>query len=451
MKIRAITMNAANMAVQQNTQRNQYQAQSAGSMFSPRYKVSISKEGRDLIRQQSSHAGENAQSAQSISTQRKLFRQQDQDELQEDIRQGYHAELRDIEEEIKEANRAALNSDNLDQRTQDLINVMNSQRDRQAEETERRLKEAREWAMQAAGYQEGIEENNRDLVMLLRTMEEAEKAEEERENGKARVENDDSAPDFGMPINKFIKGSATQFVTSSLKRESLVMDGYANEKQAGHRFIRMADQITQNVIAGAERVKDSFDEENYTDEEIAKEMSAYRRGIGKSDKDVEDIRKEGQLILHDATIEKLVHIKNNPLGGLLAAKQSMMLTAADSTVNQTVNNHLVEGSGEIAEEAQKLLHERHSLDRIRQSREEQKEDQEEVKEEKAKEEQVKEEEAKEKEVSEEVKEEKAEEKEVKQEREKRLSENIQTEGIQTEGIQAATIQAEGILAASDAM
>lgn len=189
----------------------------------------------------------------------------------------------------------------------------------------------------------------------------------------------------------------------------------------------MADQITQNVIAGAERVMDSLDEENYAGDELAKEMRAYRRGIGKSNKDVEDFRKEGQLILHDATIEKLVHIKNNPLGGLLAAKRSMMLTAADTAANQTVNNRLVEGSGEIAEEAQKLIKEIHSMDRIRQNREEMKEE--------AKEEEVKEEESK-----------KAEEAQ-----EKRLRENIQAEDIQEEGIQAETIQEESISAASDAV
>ncbi|MCM1044127.1 MAG: hypothetical protein NC417_01325 [Candidatus Gastranaerophilales bacterium] len=404
MKIRAITMDAANMTVQQNNQRGRQQGQTGNNMFSPRYKVTISKEGRELSRQYSSRTVENTP---SLREEKKLLRQQDQDELQKDIRQGYREELKSIEDEISALNRSVLDQDTLNKRTQDVIDVMDSQRDIQAEENERRLKEAQELAMQAAGYQEEVDENNRDLVMLLKTMEEAEKAEEERESGEISVEHKGGVlPDTDISESSLIKDSAVQLATSSLERESRVMDGYADRMKEGQQLIKTADQITQNVIAEGKNINASLEEDNYADAEIVESMNVYRNSMEINYKDVEDAREEGQLIMHDATIEKKVHLKNNPLGGLSATERSMMWIAADTAVNEAADNRLSEGSRDLAKEAQKLIDERNSLDRIQQNREEVKEEQEE---------------------------------EAKEEQEKGLSGSIQADDTQTETIQAESI------------
>ena len=69
---------------------------------------------------------------------------------------------------------------------------MQEQKDFQAEEALKRLKEAQQAAaMRTSRHQEEIDENNRDLVTLLKTVEEAKKAEEEQKDNS--VEGEDSS------------------------------------------------------------------------------------------------------------------------------------------------------------------------------------------------------------------------------------------------------------------
>ena len=164
-------------------------------MFGPEYEVTISEEGRNLSRQQTAQKEMGVIGAQNSGETRALLRQLEEDQLAEKKRQGYYDELEELEKQIKVMNAAygRMRSDlsyndplmkELVEKQQLLQEKMQEQKDFQEEESLRRLKEAQRMAaMQASQYQEEIDENNRDLVTMLKTMEEADKAEDVQGNG----------------------------------------------------------------------------------------------------------------------------------------------------------------------------------------------------------------------------------------------------------------------------
>lgn len=392
MQIRAITVNATGiMAAERGIpgngalSTNQAQTESS-SMFGPECRVTISQEGKNLSRRQTAQAETGFQSTQSVKEERMLLRQQEEAELTKEIREGYREELNEITKQISEYNTsyarferdkviydAALMDKTVDEQME-LMDAMQSQKQFQIEESQRRAREAQQMAMQSAQYKEEIDENNRDLLTLLKTMEEAEKRENEQENGEVKSDGNGSS-DTGNSVGDVIQNSAAQFMTSSVNREGIVGELLAGIGESGHWFLDTANSITQNVLQKSADIRAAIEDGSFTDGQITEMMQSFQEGMALNYKNVEDFRAFGLQVLRDTREAKIQHIADDPLKGMQQTKRSMMLSAADAALGEARQGTLDKASQELEDEVQKLIDERNDVDKIRQDREEDKEEQ----------------------------------------------------------------------------
>lgn len=394
MQVRAITVNAASLAAEWNIQGNSPlgtdQAQARDSGFGPECRVSISREGKSLSRQQAAQAEKekDVRSAQSIREEKKLLRQQEEAQRAKEIREGYREKLNEIEKQITDYNtsyakfdmRSVVYDADLMQKTvekqQELKEAMRSQKQFQAEEGQRRAREAQQMAMQAAQYQEEIDENNRDLLTLLKTMEEAEKAEDERENGEVKSDGSGAGVDAsgtGNSVSDVIKGSAAQFMTSSINREQDVQERMAEIDESGRWFLNTAASITQNVLKKSAEIRATLDDESYTDEQIAEMMQNFQEGMAQNFDNVKNFRAFGLKVQRDMREARIQHIADDPLKGLQETKKSMNQSAIDAALGEARQSGLEKASQELADEVRELIDERNDVDGVRQDKEEEKE------------------------------------------------------------------------------
>lgn len=398
MQIKAITVNAAGMTAAGRglpgnnlAAANQAQAEN-GSGFGPECRVTISREGKSLSRRQAAQAETNARGTQSVKDEKRLLRQQEQIRLSEEIRDNYREKLNDIEKEIEEYNtsyarfdrsRPHSNGAMLDKTIEErekLKTTLENQKKLQAEESQRLAKEARQMAMQSAGYQDEIDENNRDLATLLKTMEEAEKAEEERE-GEAAAEGSGAgtgAAGTGNSVSDVIQNSATHFMTSSTNRERSIEEMMDGLEASGRWYVDTADSITRSVLQRSAGIKAALDApEDFTDEQITEMMEDFQSGIRKSLDDVRDFRSFGLEVLRDTRDLRIKHTADNPLRDLQKTKDSMAQFAADAVLGGARQNGLDEASRELAEEVEQLIDERNDIDGVHREEEEEKKEKEE--------------------------------------------------------------------------
>lgn len=376
MQIRAITVNAVDRAAERNSQGSRPQAQPGNNMFGAECRVTISKEGRKLSRQQ---AAQTEKSTPSVKAERMLLRQQRESELNEDIKNGYREKLTEIEKTIGSLNSSFHKKKDMEEtieKEQEVRRAMRDQKQFQMEENQRRAKEAQQMAARSAGYQEDIDENNRDLLTLLKTIEEAEKAEEERENGEAEFDGGSGgASGTKNSVSDVIRNSAAQFTASSVKREWGVDEAIAGLEETGRWFLDTADSITQNVLKECSNIRAALNDEAFTGEKIAKMMQSFQEGMSLNYKNVENYRGWGLQILQDVREIKIQHIADDPLRGMQETKKSMMQSAADAALGEAMQGGLDETSQELEDEVERLIDERNDVDRIRQGKEEDEEEQ----------------------------------------------------------------------------
>lgn len=383
MQIKAITVNAAGMtAAEQGMQGNRNPLQPESSMFGPECRVTISREGRSLSRQQKVQA---ETGAQSVKEERMLLRRQEEAALSKEIREGYRQSLNEIDKQITDYNSsyarfekdkviydAALMEKTLEEQQQ-LMQAMNSQKQFQMEEGQRRAKEAQQMAMESAQYKEQIDENNRDLLTLLRTVEEAEKAKDKRENGEAGNGNGSQADidmsDAGSSMGGIIQGSAVQFMTSSIGREEDVEELLETIEESAHWFINTANSITQNILQKSTEIRAALDNESFTDEQITEMMQGLQDGMALNYDNVKNFRAFGIQVLRDVQEAKLQQIGANPLTDLQETKKSMMLSAADAALGEVRQSSLNKTSQELAEEVKDLIDKRNDVDKIQPDKE----------------------------------------------------------------------------------
>ncbi len=382
MQIKAITVNAAGMtAAEQGMQGNRNQLQPESSMFAPECRVTISREGRSLSRQQKV---QEETGAHSVKEERMLLRRQEEAELSKEIREGYRESLNEIDKQITDYNSsyarfekdkviydAELMEKTLEEQ-QELMQAMNSQKQFQMEEGQRRAKEAQQMAMESAQYKEQIDENNRDLLTLLRTVEESEKAEDKRENGEAGNNNGSQADidmsDAANSIGGIIQGSAFQLMTSSINRDEDVQELLETVEESAHWFINTADSITQNILQKSSEIRASLDNESFTDQQIAEMMHDLQDGIALNYDNVKNFRAFGIQVLRDVREAKLQQMGANPLTDLQETKKSMMLSAADAALGEARHSGLDKTSQELAEEVRDLINKRNDVDKIQQEK-----------------------------------------------------------------------------------
>lgn len=420
MQIRSITVNAAGLAAGTDMQGNSPmvnqvshaagRTQAGGrNTFGPECKVSISQEGKDLSRQQS--AEKSAQSTASVKEERMLLRKQEEAQRSKEIREGYREKLNEIDKTIKDLNnsypeskkrKAEDNEDPYDAKMmdeamknrQDLREAMQDQKDFQAQESQRLEKEAQQLAMQSAKYKQEVDDNNRDLLTLLKTMEEAEKAEEERENGGVKASgNSVSASASGTqdPAGGILKASAAQFMTSAVNREWNVEQLLAGFKEDGNWFLDTADSITRNILQKTDGIRAALDDEAVTDEQLAEMMKSLQDGLADNYENVENYRGWGLQVLRLAREDKIQHLADDPLKGMQNIKKSVHQSVVDAALGEARQSGLDKASRELADEVKKLIDERNDVDSIRQDREEDEEEQEKKEEKKEEQNQMQEE------------------------------------------------------------
>lgn len=376
MRIRGITVHAANMAAERKIQESRHQMQREEGMFGVSCRVTISQEGRKRSGQQ---AAGGRQETANVSSEKRLLRLQKADDQYENTRNGYLEELEEIDDKINELNHSFTGKKDLEEtveKQQKVLRAMRDQKQHQLEENQRREREARQMAVQSGKYQEEIDENNRDLRTLLKSIEEAEKAEDELENREAEGgKSDGGKSDAENSAGSVIRNSALQFTVSSVKREWDVQEMIAGLGDEGHRFLDRADSITQAVLRENEKLKAALEEGSLTEEEMAEQVSAIRARMTGNYKDVEDFRGWGMQILSDTLDCKLQHIADDPLKGMEETKKSMMLSAVDAAFHDAIQGKLDETSGKLEKEVEELIDKRNNVDKI-QKEEEEKEEQE---------------------------------------------------------------------------
>ena len=370
---------AGMMMPERNIQESGDQIQSADDMFGPEYEVTISEEGRKLLEGQTGEEVQidtGIQGTQLDEEAEMLLRQLEEAAEERKIRSGYYDELENvIEKQIKVMNAAygrmkdsAAYDDPLMKEVvkqqQILQEEMQEQKDFQSEEALKKLKEAQQAAaMQTSRHQEEINENNRDLVTLLKTVEEAEKAEEEQKNNG--VENEDSnASDTDNSASDAIHNSAAGLMRSSLNHERGVEELSDVVSDGGHYFLSKADGIAQNLLKKSKALKVAVRDESFTIGELEEAMESFRNEVKIKLEDAYIYGSFGTQVLRDMRDARLQHIADDPLWSMQQTKDAMMQAASDAALGEAGKSSIDKTSEELAKEVERLIDERNGMDRI---------------------------------------------------------------------------------------
>ena len=407
MQIKGLTVNAAGMMpVGAGIQEKKNQMRSAGGMFGPECRVTISQEGRKLSGQQTARS--ETGNAQSVREERMLLRQQEEADLAAEIREGYREELNEIDEQIKALNASyasweeELREDLEFKRTplgkamketvkelKSLKESLEEQKDYQTEEAQRRKREAQQMAMQQSSRcNEEIDENNRDLAALLKTIEEVKKAEDGRENDE--TEGGSEASGGGDSVSEAIQGSAVRFMSSSASREKGAEEMLAHAGESGLFYFDVAEAVTQSVLQKTADIRTALDNEILTDEQLEEMMQKFREEMELSYKDVKYSRSFGMDVLRTVRGAGIEHVGDDSLKGVEEAKRSMMQSSADAVFGEARKGSLEEKSKELADEVERLIDERNDINKTPEEKKKEREEQEKMQEEMVQPEEVKE-------------------------------------------------------------
>lgn len=362
MQIRTVAASAFDTKAEWGIRGNRSQAQPGKKIFGGECKVTISQEGKRLSQQQT-HA---EASVRDTRAERMLLRQQKQSEQDKKVKERYREELKEIEDTLHSLNNTYDKTEDTYtiEREQEVLKAMRDQKQLQMEENQRQARDAQKMAMQIAGYQEDIDENNRDMLTLLKSLEEAEKTEDEQENGEGKKKSNDSGgTGTGSLTSDVIHDSVLQFTLSSVKREWDVQEAIAGLGEEGHRLFDTANAITRNILRESQTIKAALEDESITDEKRAEMMKSFQEGMTLNYRNIEDYRRRGLQIQEDAQECRIKHIADNPLAGIQETKRGMILSAADSACNEAMQGRLGEASQEIKDEIEKLIDARNDVDR----------------------------------------------------------------------------------------
>lgn len=365
------------MTPEQNIPETGDQIQSADDLFGPGYEVSISEEGRKLLEGQTGEEAQKDAGSQGIQLDegtRMLLRQLEEDQQARKTRNGYYDELEELEKQIKVMN-AAYGSMNRSKAYNDplmkevvkqqqlLQEEMQEQKDFQAEEALKRLKEAQQAAaMRTSRHQEEINENNRDLVTLLKTVEEAKKAEEEQKNNRVEDE-DNNASGTENSASDAIHNSAAGLIKSSLNHERGVEELSDMVGDGGHYFLSKADGIAQNLLKKSKLLKVAVQDESFTIGQLEEAMESFRSEVKTNCEEAYIFGSFGTQVLRDMRDVKLQRIADNPLQSMQQIKDGMMQAASDAALGEARQSGIDKTSEKLVEEVQRLIDERNGVGR----------------------------------------------------------------------------------------
>lgn len=394
MQIRMFTDNHINITVGRAAQeRRQHMQTQIGPFDGPQCKVTISKEGRKLS-EQSDRQPE--KSIQLLKAERMMQQESDEKKLSETTQSEYSDLIKEIDKTIKSMKNSNTAGEDLEtlKRKQEAIRSISDQKQKQQEENQKRAKEAQRMAMQSSEMQDEIDQGNRDLLVMLKSIEESEEAEEEREDGKSESGRTSDAKRDNS-VSDTIADSATQFAASSRKRE-LDVAGLINQlKEDGYNYLARADELEQNLYDESQRLGELLDSEeftndekkaavisygskmardsagdleiilgeNYTDDEKERALESYRSAM-RSKGDYADYRRRGMQMIRDAKDCEREHIATNPLQGMEETRDSMIQSAVDAAFNEASQGRLDEASQELEDEVKDLIDKRNDIDNV---------------------------------------------------------------------------------------
>ncbi|MDE7266783.1 MAG: hypothetical protein K2N89_04890 [Lachnospiraceae bacterium] len=423
MQIRVFPENSIHVTAARAPQIKSQSAQVSGSVFGAQCRVTISKEGRRLSEQSNKQT---ARSAESIKAEKTMMRQQEKseqlDKESDELIDKYTELLKTINKTVKSLNNSNMSKPDektLEKKVQ-LLHEMSEQKQKQLEANQNQANYAQEMAMLSSKAQDEIDENNRDLFIMLKSIEESEKAEEEQENGGKVEEDGSNDAKTENSVSDAIQNSATRFTVSSMKREMDVVGAIHALNEEGYDYISRANEIERNAFDETKSIKNLLADENYTNDEKkdavfrygAKLVGAYKSpisdkpdpdvikdleilvGDGYSDAEKEEAlsryrarmrdadlgkyRNRGVQMIKDSKEGKLIHISDNPLQGMEETKDSMIQSAVDAAFNQATQGKLDETSEELEDAVKELIDERNDIDHVDADKKEEDEEQKEI-------------------------------------------------------------------------
>lgn len=358
-------------------------AQNTGSTFGAQCKVTISREGKRLSGQSGTGT---ARSAQSIKAEKLLLRQQEQTTASSDAKNEYLELLEEINSKVNALSHSYDSSSDLEtiKKKQDLIRAIHDQKQKQLEENQRNAKEAQQLAMQSSEFQQEIDDNNRDLLIMLESIRESEKCEEEREesrNGDSEGAQTENKADTKSGVGDVIKNAAAHFGAASARREMDVTGMIRALGEDGHSYLAKADAIVRGVSDAIGNIGDALASDDFSEDEkkqIALNyhqkmmadcvgLNQYRRcGI----QEIKDARHRGIQEIKDAKDCKIEHIACNPLQGVEETKKSMLQSAVDAAFNEATQDTLDETSEELEDTVEELIDRRNDVSHVEADEEE---------------------------------------------------------------------------------
>ncbi|MDE7206716.1 MAG: hypothetical protein K2N90_06090 [Lachnospiraceae bacterium] len=365
MQIRMFTENRFHAVIGSAPQMKNQSAQVSGGVFNgAQCKVTISGEGRKLSEQAKTQT---VKSAQSLKAEKAMLRQQEQSEQADETQNEYLDLLEEINNTIKSMNnsyQAGADKETIEKKQQ-VLRAMREQKQRQQEENQRKAKEAQQMAMQSSGAQEEIDKNNRDLLVMLKSIKESEKSEEDeiRKGGKVE-EGGSNGVQTENSVSDIIQNAATQFTVSSAKREMDVVGMIDTLNEEGHNYLAKADEIVRNALEEAEDLKKYVLDGNCTDDEKEEAILRYREKMMGAYGDLATYRRRGLQMIRDSKECKIEHIKDNPLQGMEETKKSMINSAVDAAINEASQGKIEETSQELEDAVEELIDERNDVDHV---------------------------------------------------------------------------------------
>ena len=381
--------------------RQSVKTQQGGIFDSPQCKVTISKEGRKLSGQSDRQYTE--RSAQSLKAE-KMIQRQESEQPDETLMSEYSDLLEEINKTIRSmqnSNMTGADKEALKKR-QMVVNAIGAQKQKQVEENQKKAKEAQQMAMQSSRMQDEIDENNQNLFVMLKSIEESEKVEEEREGGKTQ-EDGGSSNQTENSVSDSIQNSALHFAASSMKREMNVAGMIDALQGEGYQYLARADEIAQNAFSEAQSIEKLLQDENYTDAEKSEAVFSYGSKMGrdssndldillskyrtdrekaealehyhmmmKRNSDFSDYRRNGMQLVRDAKDCESYHFAMNPLLGMEQTRDSMMQSAVDAAFNEASQGKLDETSQELEDKVKELIDERNDIDHTKPEEDEEK-------------------------------------------------------------------------------
>jgi hypothetical protein len=332
------------------------------------YNITISRKGKDLSKQQTT------QSVQTTRKEQMLLNQQEKEEQAKKVQNSYRDKLTEINKQLKDLNNSYSRKQDLtmtEKEKWEIIDEMQEQKEFQEEESQRLTKEAQKMALQYSKCDEKVDENKRDLVALLKIIEESHKDDdEENRTGKSDSSSDDeSLQGETKSVGDSIQNVANEYAAQSMRGELGVTDKLTNLADNGKELINKASSMIKSTYDEIENISKALDDDSFTEEEKANMITKFQEEFAPSYKDMKDYRAWGLQNLQDARDLKIQHISDNSLNNMEKTQEDLMKFANASTLGQARYETLDKTSQDLDDEIDKLIDKQKDIDTTKEDEE----------------------------------------------------------------------------------